>query len=63
MTTHHVLDCGAAADFQSFFEVMHAELIAELLRLSKKKYSFSLFYFDHLRHVMLATSSSLSSLH
>ena len=31
----HVLDCGAAADFQSFFGVLHAELIAELLQLSK----------------------------
>ena len=34
-TQQHVLDCGAAADFQILFGVEHPELIADLLRLSK----------------------------
>ena len=41
---NHVLYCGSAADFQSFFGVLHAELIAELLRLSKT--FIFVFYFD-----------------
>ena len=44
VTHHSVLDCGAAADFQRFFRVLHAELIAELslLLLLSKKTSFKL---------------------
>ena len=63
VTHHEVLDCIAAPAFQRFIWVMHAELNAELLRLSKI-FIFA-FYFDllfTLCYVMLATSSSSLSL-
>ena len=60
-THQHVLDGGAAADFQSFFGVLHAELNAEVLPLSKTFiFVFFVDLLDTLCYVMLATLSSLS---